>query len=199
MNTLFGTLEGLVSPVKTKSGREVDALSVYRLTLGQGAVMFETSDSLRRLAVFCDAGVRTADELSEAIDSTTLDAADAAELVSALVDMARPKETMTFEGDGVSHPIVFTLAHPVKLSDDITVDKFEFRARTLGEVAGFLNADGEVATFREFMRSFAGVVGVPMPVTDSLVNALDLEDYSNIKEHVLGKLAKSRGRLKKAS
>lgn len=199
MTPLFATLDDLTTPVTTVSGRSCGSIAIYRLTLGQASPIFATSDPLKRVALFCAAAVLSSEEPCEAIRADTLDAADAAEVVSALVEMAAPEDEMSFEGNGVSHPLVYTLAHPVTLAEDMVVTTFEFKARTLGEVAGFLNAEGEVASFREFMRAFATVIGVPMPVTDTLVNALDIRDYTNIKEHVMGKLVKSRGRLKKAS
>ena len=122
-----------------------------------------------------------------------------AELVAALVEMATPDKDLSFEGDGVSHPMVYTLRHPIKLTSTQDLTQFEFSARTLGQISGFLNAEGEVASFREFMRGFSAIVGVPMPVTDSIVDALDIQDYANVKEHIMGKLTKSRGRLKRQS
>lgn len=199
MNKLFATLEELSSPVTTESGRKADSVAVYRLTFGQAAPIFGTDDALQRIASFCAAACRTADPENERIKPETLEAVDAAELVSALVEMSEADKGLQFEGDGMTHPIVYNLKFPITLAEGQEVKQFEFKARTLGEITAFLNAEGEVASFREFMRSFSGIIGVPMPVTDTLIDSFDVADYVNIKEHIMGKLTRSRGRLKKAS
>jgi len=199
MSRPYAVLEDLSSPVTTESGRKADSVSISRLTFGQAAPIFETDDSTERIAIFCDAACRTADEVAEKIKSETLEASDAAELVSALVELASPGPKPDFDGDGVSHPIVYTLKYPIRLAADQEVKQLEFKARTLGEVSGFLNAAGEVASFREFMRGFSTIIGVPLPITDSFVDALDLSDYATVKDHIMGKLTKSRGRLKRLS
>lgn len=198
MPKLYATLEGLDRPITTESGATTDSVHIYRLSFGQAAPIFETDDPIRRIQAFCDAACRAA-EGGEKINVESIDAADAAELVAALVDMATPDKDLKFEGDGVSHPMVYTLKHPLKITATQDITQFEFSARTLGQISGFLNAEGEVASFREFMRSFSAIVGVPLPVTDTIVDALDLEDYANVKEHIMGKLTKSRGRLKRPS
>lgn len=198
MPKLYATLGDLVRPITTESGATADSVSIFRLTFGQAAPIFETDDPIRRIQAFCDTSCRAGDG-SEKIVIDSIDAADAAELVAALVEMATPDKDLSFEGDGVSHPMVYTLRHPIKLTSTQDLTQFEFSARTLGQISGFLNAEGEVASFREFMRGFSAIVGVPMPVTDSIVDALDIQDYANVKEHIMGKLTKSRGRLKRQS
>lgn len=200
MPALYATLEDLVRPALTESGDTTDSVSIYRLNFGQAAPIFETDDPIQRINAFCAASCFAGGSGGkDRIKAESLDAADAAELVSALVDMATPDKNITFDGDGVSHPIVYTLIYPIKLTATQDLTQFGFCARTLGQIVGFLNAEGEVASFREFMRGFSDIVGVPMPVTDTIVDALDIKDYANVKEHIMGKLTKSRGRLKKPS
>lgn len=150
--------------------------------------------------MFVDSSCRASSAISdEKFDAATLTASDAAEIVAALLEMSQPPEQMEFDGDGVSHPIVYTLKHPIPLSSDNTLTQIEFVAKKVGELSSFLNAQGEVESFREFVRSFGTLLGVKMPVTDSLVDAFDIEDYSIIKAHVMGKLVTARGRLKRVS
>lgn len=199
MAPLYGTLTPLVTEVTTTSGAKSSTINVFRLTFGAAAQVLGVQSSQQRCdlmaALACKAVVG---DHEEAFAASELDAADAAEIVGALINMLETVP-LTVEGDGVNHPMVYELKYPVKLGDGGEVTSFEFGARTLGQIAGFLDAEGDANTFREFMRSFSTIIGVQMPVTDVLVNALDVFDYSMIKEHFMGKLATSRGRLKKAS
>lgn len=201
MAPLYGTLAPLVTEVTTASGAKSDTINIFRLTFGNAAQVLEAQDSAQRINLMASTACRAVvGDNEETFTASELDAADAAEIVGALVDMLRTVP-LTVEGDGVNHPMVYTLKYPIRTGrgDSEVVTAFEFSARTLGQIAGFLDAEGDAATFREFMRSFSSIIGVQMPVTDVLVNALDVFDYSMIKEHIMGKLATSRGRLKKAS
>lgn len=203
MAKLFATLDELDRPVQTVSGAEAHAINVYRLTFGSLIPVLVTDDPSARIRAFCDGackGLVNGAGTEEKIRPDSLTIADAAELVDALVEMNQAHPGQTNDGDGISHPILYTLIHPLVLDNAGTeLKQIEFSARTLGDAARFLNANGEVESFREFMRSFGTLVGVGLPITDSIVNALDVEDYATIAGTIVGKLARPRGKLKKAS
>lgn len=200
MAKLFATLDPLDEPAKSVSGADIHAINIYRLTFGGLAPVLASGEPTQRVKLFVDAackGLVNGSGSEEAIRAETLSMSDAAELVDALVEMNQAAPFLP-EGDGVSHPIVYTLQHPLKLAEDMTVTQIEFSAKKLGDSARFLDASGEGDSFREFMRAFGTLIGVNLPMTDSFVNALDIEDYATIAGTVLGKLARPRGRLKKA-
>lgn len=198
MTRLYGTLSPLAQPVPTDLGEHAESINIYRLTFGQFAnIIGETRSSARLAAVVASCKAVTANGIETSFKAKDLDAADGAELIGAISDML-DTEDFESEGDGVSHPMVYQMRYPVQFGD-AKIATFEFAAKRIGDIVSFMDSKGDAAEFREFMRNFATIVGAPLPITDSLVDAFDVFDYAMIKEHIMGKLTASRRRLKKAS
>lgn len=138
--------------------------------------------------------------------ASELDAADAAELsmlAGSFYTEGRSYELPEESGDGVTSPLFYTLRYPITLtrgeeSDPIVIKQIEFQARRLGEISEFLDAPaGTSQEFMIFMRSFATLVGVTLPITEVLYDAMDYTDYLIIRNKIMGKLARSGGRWRK--
>lgn len=196
MANLYGTLSPLAQALPLADGGSADAINIYRLTFGQLAAVLDVAYPTARLGAIVGSCRAVAQDGTESqFKATDLDASDGAELVRAIADMLETDD-VSFEGDGVNHPMVYRLKYPVKFGDT-PIDTFEFSAKRIGDIVSFMDARGDANEFREFMRSFGSIVGAPLPITDALVDMFDVYDYAMLKEHVMGKLATSRRRLKK--
>lgn len=136
-----------------------------------------------------------------------LDAADAAELSNLAAEFYggwRDYEIPDDAGDGVTSPLFYTCKYPIKLrrgtddDDIIEIKQIEFQARRLGEISEFLDTlAGSAEEFMAFMRTFAKLVGVNLPITEVVFDAMDYTDYVIIRSRIMGKLVRSAGRWRK--
>jgi hypothetical protein len=197
----------LLQDIKTAKG-PARAIVVMRPIAGELMDVLDSEGTSAQIIKFVTKCAR-AEVNGELVDfpSEQLDAADAAEFSSMVTEMTREAEAVPIgTGDGITEPLVYTLQHPIRLAtssgngaEPVTIAQIEFKARRLGEISEFLDSQGAADEFRAFMRSFGTLMGVSMPMSDSIINALDFIDYLVIRRKVLGKLATSRRRWKKTS
>lgn len=191
----------LLREVKMPDGAEAHTLVVMRPTAKQFADIVIGDTVLERFDKFvsqCCKAVNGTGQMLE-IHAAQLDAADGGEIADIIAEMREDAEKITANqtGDGIGEPLVYTLKHPLKLSDDVTITQISFVARRLGEMSEFLDAQGEPHEFAVFMRTFGTLLGTKLPLTDGIANSLDYEDYLVIRRVIMGKLVRSRGRWRK--
>ena len=164
MANLYGTLSPLAQALPLADGGSADAINIYRLTFGQLAAVLDVAYPTARLGAIVGSCRAVAQDGTESqFKATDLDASDGAELVRAIADMLETDD-VSFEGDGVNHPMVYRLKYPVKFGDT-PIDTFEFSAKRIGDIVSFMDARGDANEFREFMRSFGSIVGAPVSYT----------------------------------
>jgi hypothetical protein len=105
------------------------------------------------------------------------------------------------DGDGIFEPLVYDLKHPITLTreeDGPVIKQIAFKAQKVGDLSDFLDSPANSREeFVSFMRGFGQLLGTKLPMTDSIIEALDFVDYLVIRKKIMGKLASSRGRLKR--
>lgn len=189
----------LSRPVETSAGMS-RTLVVMRPSAGILMSTIDARTPMDAITNFLSKACKARVDGGELVDikGIDLDVADAGDLTDVIQAMSRDADDAPdAEGDGLDTPMVYTLAHPVQLTEDQTVRQIEFKAKKLGEVADFLNARGATEEFLAFMRNFGRILGLGLPMTDSFSRALDFFDYLVIKDKYMGKLAVSRRRWKK--
>jgi hypothetical protein len=159
------------------------------------------SRQLKKIVTACCRAVNGKDEpVSFAADQ--LDAADGAELMALVASLTEEADDIDIgDGDGILEPIVYDLRYPIELAppDGDIVRQIQFMAKRLGDLSEFLDAEGFGAQFYAFMRCCGTLLGTRLPMSDSIVGALDFLDYIVIRDKIMGKLTGSRGRWKRTS
>lgn len=190
------------------AGGTSSELVIYRPTckdLMGIADIDKPADQVRQFVNRCVRAVNGGDTVE--FKANELDAADAAELsqcagsfYAAVREFELPEDT----GDGVTEPLFYTLQRPIRLNrgpddpDPITIKQIEFQARRLGEISEFLDTRaGSAEEFMVFMRTFGKFVGVTLPVTEVVFDAMDYIDYLIIRAKIMGKLVRFQNRWRK--
>jgi hypothetical protein len=186
------------------NGSKVHTIVVNRPTVREMTPIVDQAKFGDKIDLFISSCCRALNGTGEPLEfkPADLDTQDVTELSQAFADMLADGETVKESvagGDGFTEPLVYNLQRPIKLSEEITIRQIKFEARRLGDISEFLDATGEQNEFPAFMRSFGQLLGTELPMTDSIINALDFVDYLAIKRFVVGKLWKPRGRLRKTS
>lgn len=199
----------LLQPIQTDKG-EADTLIVTRPTSGVMMKTLDAPNARQRIATFVEGCcyARVNGDARVKFESSSLNAADAGEIASVVSAMSGDADGIEVPdaetADGIGEPIVYTLQFPLHLAkkDDGSEEKvlqLEFRARTLGEISRYLDAQGTGAEFREFMRAFGTLLGTRLPMTDTIIDAFDFIDFLVVRNKIMGKLVRSRGRWKRTS
>jgi hypothetical protein len=194
----------LLREIPASNGAVLHTIVVSRPTVREMAEIIDKSKFTDKVETFissCCRGLNGTNELLQ-FRPGDLDSQDVTELQGAFSDMVAEGGTVKpviTGGDGFDEPIVYTLQRPIKLNEETTISQIKFEARKLGEISEFLDASGEREEFPAFMRTFGQMLGTTLPMTDGIINAIDFIDYLLIKDAVVGKLWKPRGRLKKTS
>jgi len=192
----------LAREIKTEGGNTSREVVVLRPTAkGMIDVLSElkVSAQLKRLVTTCCRAVNGTGSLLM-FSSDELDAADGAELSAVVAALSQEAEDIDIgPGDGVFEPLVYNLRYPIELAppNGDVIRQIEFQARRLGDLSEYLDARGAGEEFFAFMRCFGTLLGTNLPMTDSIIGAMDFLDYLVIRRKVMGKLTASRGRWKK--
>jgi len=202
---IYGRLD-LVSEINGANGSHGAELVVLRPTARDMAAVFDADGSRELLSRFVSGCCRITNGTGqlEQFSLDQLDATDAAELfsiVTAIGDEAAGYGA-TLKGDGLSEPIVYDLTHPIQLSpgeEGEVIRQISFKAQKVGQISEFLDARGAEARFYAFMRGFGELLGTRLPMSDSIIGALDVQDYLIIVQHIMGKLTGPRQRWKRES
>lgn len=202
----YANLE-LVREVKTVDGHTGKDVVVSRPNLNDFTTALTAGTNSAQLNEFVTRCCRVTNGTGTAYEfsPSELDASDASELLFLLWSMANEADDLPFTSDkaedGINAPVVYTLQRPIKLRPDVddTIHQIEFKAKRLGELSDYLDARGGKQEFSSFMKGFGTLLGVNLPMTDIVINALDFVDYLMIRKHIMGKLVAPRGRWKKAS
>jgi len=134
-----------------------------------------------------------------------LEGADAAELMAMIASITDQADDIAVgSGDGITEPLVYDLRYPIELAradgeESETIRQVQFVARKLGDISEFLDSSGGTQEFFAFMRAFATFVGTRLPMSESIVGAMDFLDYLVIKNKIMGKLTSAQGRWKRTS
>jgi hypothetical protein len=197
----------LLREIETTTGGKSHTVVVLRPTARDMiGVMAENkvSAQIDQLVTACCRAINgTGKDLSE-FKAVQLDAADGAELAAVAAAMSEDADKVEIgPGDGVFEPLTYTLQFPIDLTpgnpDGERVTQIQFHARKLGDLSEFLDARGAGNEFYAFMRAFGTLLGTALPMTDTVIGALDFLDYMVIRRKIMGKLTASRGRWKKTS
>lgn len=186
------------------AGGLADTLIVQRPNAKAFLGIIDARNVTDQIKQFVSSSCRAMNGTGEALpfDANELDAADAAELAGIATEMASEADNYSLPvdaGDGITAPLVYTLLHPIKLSNDDTITQVSFQARKIGDLSEFLDSRGMTNEYHAFMRAFGQLLGTKLPMNDALVDALDFADFLIIRKHIMGKLAVSRRRWKKTS
>ena len=191
----------LLREVKLDGGKAAHTLVVMRPTAKQFADIAVGDTVLERFDQFVSQCCKALNGTGEMLDihAAQLDGVDGGEIADIIQEMrnAADKITATETGDGINEPLVYTLIHPLTLSDEVKVTQVSFMARRLGEMSEYLDAQTGPDEFPVFMRTFGQLLGTKLPMTDGIANALDFEDYLVIRRVIMGKLVRSRRRWRR--
>jgi len=202
----YGRLE-LSRDIETSDGGHSHEIVMFRPS---AKVMIEVahepkiSAQTSKLVALCCKAANGKDDFV-AFSAAQLDAADAAELTAMIAAITEEAEDISIGGgDGVMEPLVYDLYYPIELKradgeDSETIRQIRFVAKKLGDISEFLDARGGAQEFYAFMRTFGSLVGTQLPMSDSIIGAIDFFDYLVIRNKILGKLTGSRGRWRKIS
>lgn len=200
MPTEYARLD-LLRDIKMSNGAEAHSLVVFRPTARQFADMVIGDTVLERFDKFVSQCCKAQNGTGQLLDvhAEQLDGVDGNEVADIIQEMRDDAEKIVVDtdGDGINAPLVYTLRHPLTLSEDVVVTQISFVARRLGEMSEFLDATNEPNEFQVFMRIFGTMLGTKLPLTDSIANAIDFEDYLVIRRVIMGKLVRSRKRWRK--
>lgn len=198
----------LLRDIETSTGGRSHELVVTRPSARDLIAVFEetkVAGQLKRFVGSCCRAINgTGNDLSE-FSPDQLDAADGAELAAILGAMSEEADKVEIAngGDGITEPLVYNLRHPVELTpgepNGETIRQIHFEARKLGDLSEYLDARGAGNEFYAFMRSFGTLLGTKLPMTDTIVGAIDFLDYLVIRRKIMGKLTASRGRWRRTS
>jgi hypothetical protein len=162
----------------------------------------KVSAQLNRLVTSCCRAINGTGKDLVTFSAGQLDASDGAELAAVVASMSEEADAIEVgPADGVLEPLVYNLRYPIELAppDGDKVRQIQFQARKIGDLSDFLDARGAGNEFFAFMRAFGTLLGTKLPMTDSIIGALDFLDYLVIRRKIMGKLTASRGRWKKTS
>ena len=202
----YGRLD-LARDIETSDGgtsREIVMLRPTARTMIDIFADAKPSEQTAKLVAACCRAVNGKAELS-LFAASQLDTADAAELMAMIATISDEAEDVAVgNGDGISEPLVYDLRYPITLArsdgeDSETIKQIQFVARKLGDISEFLDARGGPAEFFAFMRGFGTLLGTRLPMSESIVGAMDFLDYLVIKAKIMGKLTSARGRWKRTS
>jgi len=163
-----------------------------------------SSGQTAKLVAACCKAVNGKADLA-GFDAAQLEASDAAELMAMIASITDEADSISIgDGDGVSEPLVYDLRYPIELarsdgSSPEVIRQIQFVARKLGDISEFLDAKGGAQEFYAFMRSFGTMLGTKLPMSESIIGAMDFLDYLVIKGKIMGKLTSARGRWKRTS
>jgi len=163
-----------------------------------------SSAQTAKLVAACCRAVNGRDEMAS-FESAQLDASDAAELMAMIASITDEADNISIgDGDGVSEPLTYDLRYPIELSrmDNASpevIRQIQFVAKKLGDISEFLDAKGGAQEFYAFMRAFGTLLGTKLPMSESIIGAMDFLDYLVIKGKIMGKLTSARGRWKRTS
>jgi len=203
----YATLE-LRQDVTTKGGATTHDIVVYRPTTRElidilGEPRRLVPQTQRFVKHLCRA--KANGSAPEEFDADQIDTGDITDLNLVLSEMLTEADGFPEPpGDGINEPITYTLVHPIKLtersnnggSDGMTIEQIQFQARRMRDVTDFLDAPtGQ--DFPAFMRGYGTLLGVNMPMSDSIIYALDFVDYLAIRRKIMGKLTAPRRRWTK--
>lgn len=161
----------------------------------------KTSSQLSRLVSGCCRAVNGTGELLP-FSADQLDAADGADLAAVVASMSREADDIDIgPGDGVLEPLVYNLRYPIELAppEGDVIRQIEFVAKRLGDLSDFLDARGAGQEFFAFMRAFGTLLGTRLPMSDTIIGAMDFLDYLVIRRKIMGKLTGSRGKWRRTS
>jgi hypothetical protein len=201
----------LLQDIPTESGGRSTEVIIYRPTAKHLLDLLDVVKPQDQIATFVRSCCRAINGTGEPAEfkAANLDASDAAEISSIATSLSRDVQDFKLDpeaGDGVSSPLVYTLRHPITLNrgkddpDPQKIGQIEFQARRLGEISEYLDARvGSAEEFHAFMRAFGHLMGTNLPMSDTILDALDYQDYLIIRGTVMGKLVRSRGRWRRTS
>jgi hypothetical protein len=198
----------LLQEVTTNSGSKSHEIVIFRPTAKDLAQLFEAPTIKARLEKFVSTNVRAvngADTPPQEFKAGELSSPDVLEVIDLIGSFSREADgapTSDVIGDGVTAPVVYNLQHEIKLSegdDAQVIRQIQFEAKRLGELSEFLDTSGEAQEFRVFMRLFGTLLGTRLPMSDSIINAMDFMDYYTIRKKIMGKLVASQNRWRRTS
>ena len=197
----------LLQEVTTASGGKANEIVFYRPSTKDLSTLFEQTTVTKRIESFVATNVRAVNGAGTVeFRASELSSPDVLEVIDLIGSLAREADNVIIEngaGDGINAPIVYTLQHPIQLTpgkdDGEVIRQIQFEARRLGELSEFLDSAGEAQEFKIFMRVFGTLLGTRLPMSDSIINAIDFIDYYVIRRKIMGKLVQSRERWKKTS
>lgn len=179
-----------INKLKIRRMQKSDVFSIAHDNLGEG-------EAITRFAARCAVGHSNNGDVSlsqDDVKSLSLD--DGLQFQSILAHMVtRTDDNYISEGDGIDHPIIYTLVNPIK-SLGKTVEKLSFKARKFGDFVEIEDIEDPESSFDEFLRRFSSTVDVELAISDSFVKQLDCRDIFAIKGEVMGKLADTSPRWK---
>lgn len=199
----------LAQEVTAGNGVKVNQLVIMRPTCKALMEILDSGAGAQQVERLVSSSVRGLNGTADLLEINSADILwnDANELLGIIYEMMEdgaavhlPPET----GDGIAEPLVYTLRRPVKLTQQDDAEKLtqvSFMARRVREIGEFLDARGEVAQFRAFMRLFGTPLGLRVPIfSDALIDAIDYLDALVIRgPAIMGKFTRSQRRWKKTS
>lgn len=201
----------LLQEVTTATGGKSSELVIYRPTAKNLFDSLSNPAVAKRIEQFLAINARALNgsDKAEEFKAGELSSPDVVEIIDLMTTLQRESDNVVLaegDGDGINHPIVYTLQHPINLTPgkgngdgENVIHQIQFEARKLGELSEFLDSSGEQQEFMLFMRLFGKLLGTNLPMSDTIVNALDFVDYYAIRRKIMGKLVQSRERWKKTS
>ena len=197
----------LLQDVTTESGGKAHELVIFRPSARDLFSAIDATTTTKRVEQFVQANVRALNgsgETPSQFKASELTAADVMEIVAVIGSLAdEAKDVPIDDGDGITAPLVYTLQHPIHLTPgqeggDV-IHQIQFEARRLGDISEFLDVVGDTQEFKVFMRLFGTLLGTKLPMSDTVINAIDFVDYFVIRRKIMGKLVAPRERWKRTS
>jgi|SRR5262245_12866693 len=181
--------------ITTRAGHETRDIVVMRPTTRDMMEILDTKGLMAQTGRFVERLVRARanGHAPAEFDADQIDTADASELNALLVEMLADGDGVPVgSGDGINEPITYTLQRPITLNDaGDTISQIQFQARRMRDVTDYLDAPAG-QDFLAFMRGFGQLLGTKLPMSDSIINALDYVDYLTIRRKIVGKLTGPR-------
>src|SRR5262245_9984667 len=182
--------------IVTRTGQETRDIVVMRPTTRDMMDILDTKGLMAQTTRFVERLVRARanGHAPAEFDADQVDTADASELNALLVEMLNDADGIPIgPGDGINEPITYTLQRPINLTaeGDNAITQIQFQARRMRDVTDYLDAPAG-QDFMAFMRGFGQLLGTKLPMSDSIINALDYVDYLTIRRKIVGKLTGPR-------
>jgi hypothetical protein len=108
------------------------------------------------------------------------------EIFGEMIFPTLPEEDPDIEGNGVDSPMLVTLKYPIQFGES-KINVLEFRAKKFKDIRNIFRVAEISLVSKEFLRTFATPVGSAIPLSDTVLDQMDFEDYARIRKHVLGK------------